>query len=222
MIKQNKISTLRHVSQIAYLFIFIAGLLSKNLIFIFITASAVLLGPIFCGWMCYLGLYQDSIRHLGKFIKKEPFEFNEKTHNVLKFSRYVILLGTITLGGYFLLTNELSHSLSQILKGHALFNTAFYALLALGAVSLFTKRFFCRYFCTFGARLGVYSLLKPVTINKSESCVSCKICSKNCLMKVPIDKAHSLVDANCVTCLRCIENCPKGSLKIGLRNYLKP
>jgi len=41
---------------------------------LFITITAILLGPVFCGWMCFVGLYQDCCRYVGRFIKKEPIE----------------------------------------------------------------------------------------------------------------------------------------------------
>lgn len=221
MWKKNKISILRFLSQLLYLVLFIASILSKNLIFMFITITAILLGPIFCGWMCFLGFYQDSLRYLGSFIKKEPLEINEKLHNVLKYSRYIILIGAITIGGLFLFPGKVWHNFSQLIKGHALVDATLYFLIALGILSLFTRRFFCRYCCTFGAKLGLYSLLRPITINKDDSCISCKLCSKECPMHIEVDKINSLANPNCINCLKCVECCPKNSLKIGIRKYLK-
>lgn len=222
MWKKNKISILRFISQILYLTLFIASILSKNFILMFITITAILLGPVFCGWMCFVGLYQDSLRYIGNFIKKDPIELNEKFHNILKYSRYVILLGSIIIGGLFLFPGKVWFNFSQLIKGHALIDATFYFLIALGILSLFTRRFFCRYCCTFGAKLGLYSLLRPITINKDDSCISCKLCSKECPMHIQVDKINSLANPNCINCLKCVECCPKNSLKIGVRNYFKP
>lgn len=222
MWKKNKISILRFLSQLLYLSLFIASVLSKNIVLMFITITAILLGPIFCGWMCFLGFYQDSLRYLGSFIKKEPLEINEKLHNILKYSRYIILLGTIIIGGLFLFPGKVWFNFSQLIKGHAVIDATLYFLIALGILSLFTRRFFCRYCCTFGAKLGLYSLLRPITINKDDSCISCKLCSKECPMHIEVDKINSLANLNCINCLKCIECCPKNSLKLGVRNYFKP
>ena len=220
--KIKKLSTLRFVAQIAYLVIFIAGILSRNYVMLFITVTAILLGPLFCGWMCFVGLYQDSCRYVGKFIKKEPIEVDEKVHNVLKYSRYFILIGSITIGGLFLFPGKVWGNFAGLVKGNVVINTAFYFLIALGVLSLFTRRFFCRYLCTFGAKLGLYSLLRPITINRNDSCVSCGLCHKECPMGIKVDKVNSLVTPNCINCLKCVESCPKSSLKVGVRNYLKP
>lgn len=218
----KKISILRITTQIVYLIIFIIGILSHNFVMLFITITAILLGPIFCGWMCFVGLYQDICRYVGKFLKIKSVDFGEKAHGFLKYSRYLILIGTITIGGLFLFPSKVWNSLARILKGHASIDIAFYSLIILGIISLFSQRFFCRYLCTFGAKLGLYSLLRPITINRKETCISCNKCSKECPMHIKVSKINSLVNPNCINCLKCIEICPNKSLKIGLRNYFKP
>lgn len=220
--KKHKIQILRFFSRLIYLAIFITGILSKNLFLLFITVTAVLLGPIFCGWMCYTGFYQDLARYIGKFIKKEPIDFSKKVHNKLRYLRYIGLIAAVTLGGMFLFPEKIGHSLAQVLKGHAVFNLAFYVLIAIGLLSLFTSRFFCRYCCPFGAKLGLYSLFRPITINRKETCINCGRCTKICPMGIEVDKTTSLANPNCINCLNCVESCPQKSLKIGLRNYLKP
>lgn len=220
---KNKISTLRLITQFLYLGLFIASILSKNLVFIFVTVSAILLGPVFCGWMCFVGLYQDSLRYIGQFIRKNPLEIDESIHKYLKYSRYILLLGAITIGGIFLFPGKAWYNFSQALKGHAVIDITFYFLIALGVLSLFTRRFFCRYLCTYGAKLGLYSLLRPITIKRDkETCISCQLCAKKCPMHINVDKTNSLASPNCINCLKCVETCPKKCLKIGIRNYLKP
>lgn len=222
---RKHISNLRLLAQLTYLGIFIAGVLSRNYLMLFITISAILLGPIFCGWMCFVGLYQDMARRLGSLIKKEPFELNDKIHGILKYSRYLILLGSITIGGIFLFPGKAWGSFASLVKGHVKIDDAFYFLIVLGILSLFTRRFFCRYLCTFGAKLGLFSLLRPITINRKDSCISCKLCSTQCPMKIEVDKINSLGIpncANCINCLKCVESCPNNSLRVGVRNYLKP
>lgn len=221
-IKKYKISILRFISQLLYLALFIASILSKKALFIFITITAILLGPFFCGWMCFVGFYQDCLRYIGKFIKKDPLEIDEKFHKYLKYSRYFLLIGSLTIGGLFLFPGKAWYSFSQLIKGHVIIDITLYFLLALGILSLFTRRFFCRYFCTFGAKLGLYSLLRPITINRNSSCIACKRCSHACPMHIQVDKINSLANPNCINCLKCLETCPNESLKVGIRNYLKP
>lgn len=218
---RNKISMLRFLTQSLYLAIFITGIVSHNYIMLFITVTAVLLGPIFCGWMCFVGFYQDILRYLGRFIKKEPMEVPESVHNFLKYSRYLIFIGAVIIGGLFLFPGKVWGNFAGMLKGHYVINVAFYFLIILGVASLFTRRFFCRYLCTFGAKLGLSSLLRPITLNRKDTCISCKRCSRECPMHIKVDKMNSLANPSCINCLKCFEVCPNNSIKMGVRNYLK-
>ncbi len=222
MKNKNIIPIIRFITQFLYLCLFTVGLLTSNYVMLFITISAILLGPIFCGWMCFVGFYQDILRYLGKAIKKSPIEPREKFQSILIFSRYLIFIGTIAIGGLFLFPGQVWGSFAGMLQGNIQINIAFYFLIILGFVSLFTERFFCRYLCTFGAKLGLYSLLRVITINKKDTCTHCKICSSVCPMKIKVDKINSLANPNCINCLKCLNSCPNNSLKIGFRNYLKP
>lgn len=220
--KRKYISIFRLISQIIFLSFFTIGLISFKSLMSFIIVISIILGPFFCGWMCFVGFYQDICRYIGRFIKKEAFEPDEKIQRFLKYSRYLILLGSITIGGLFLFPQKVWGSFAGVLKGNINFDFAFYFLILLGIISLFTRRFFCRYLCPIGAKQGLCSLLRPITINKSSTCISCGICTNICPMKINLEKVNSLADPNCINCLKCIETCPKNCLKLGIRNYLKP
>lgn len=222
MKNNNIISICRFWAQFLFLSLFVIGIISYKLLMIPIIIISVCLGPFFCGWMCFVGFYQDICRGIGKFIKKEAYEPSDKIHNVLKYSRYVILFEALIFGGIFLFPQKVWGSFAGILKGNINLNFVFYFILFLGFLSLFTKRFFCRYLCPIGAKQGLYSLLRPITINKSSTCISCGICTSICPMKINFDKVNSLANPNCINCLKCIEACPKSCLKLGIRNYLKP
>ncbi len=221
MTRLNKILTARLITRLAYLILFFVGISSNNLVLLFITITAFLLGPIFCGWMCFFGFYQDILRYIGSFIKKEPFEIDERIHKYLKYFRYIVLAGTLTVGGLFLFPDEVKTHFSQLLKGRVLVDGILYFLIILGVISLFTRRFFCRYLCMDGARLGLYSLLKPITISRDSACVSCNLCRKNCPMKIKAAEIVDLANPNCISCLTCVGCCPKNSLKVKPKNYRK-
>ncbi len=220
---KNKISKLRILTQLAYLTLFIASVLSKNIIFMMAMSLAIILGPIFCGWLCFFGFYQDLLRHIGKKIKKKPFEIDESIHKYLKYSRYIVLIAAITIGGVFLFPDEMKHTLASTINGHPQINTAMYAVFVLGILSLFTKRFYCRYCCIFGAKQGLLSLIRPITIKRNiDKCTNCLKCNTECTMNIDVHKSNNLSDPNCINCFKCIEKCPRECLHLGFRNYLKP
>lgn len=215
----KKISLFRLLTQLVFLMLLILGVISIKNISLFIIISAIIIGPLFCGWLCFLGLYQDILRYIGKFFKLKEFELKSKVHSILKYSRYLFFLGSLTIGGIFLFPGKVWGSSLGLIKGYLNINTAFYCLILLGIISLFTERFFCRYFCTFGAKLGLYSLLRPITINRKGSCISCGSCKNKCLMNIDVGTTNSLTSPNCINCYKCIETCPNNSLVIGARNY---
>ena len=129
---KKKISILRLITQLTYLSLFVAGLLSQNYLMLFITITAILLGPIFCGWLCFVGLYQDVCRYLGMIFKKEPIELDEKIHRILKYSRYLILIGSLTIGSLFLFPGKAWGNFAAALHGLGKINATFYFLIILG------------------------------------------------------------------------------------------
>ena len=216
------LSKLRFVIQLLYLILFIFGLLSNPIIFLLIIISSIILGPVFCGWLCFVGFYQDVLRYIGSIFRKEPLVINENIQKYLKYSRYLLLIGTVTLGGLFLFPSQVWFKFSQLVTGKVVIDLAFYSIVILGLFSLVSNRLFCRYFCTFGAKLGLYGLFRVITINRDDSCISCKCCAKTCLMGISVDTINSLANPNCVNCLKCVEVCPKSSLKLGFRRYTNP
>jgi len=122
-------------------------------------------------------------------------------------------------GAAFLFVEQVRLSLLFVLKGSTIIDAAFWCSIALIVMSLFTKRFFCRYLCPTGAKYGIYSLIRPITIRKDDSCINCNKCNEICPMGINVPKTKSLASPNCINCYKCIEVCPVNALKIGFRNY---
>ena len=54
-------------------------------------------------------------------------------------------------------------------------------LMALGALSLLYKNFWCRYLCPYGALLGLLSRFSPFKVRRNEEkCIHCHACTKHC------------------------------------------
>ncbi len=88
---------------------------------------------------------------------------------------------------------------------------------------IFTPRAFC-HFCPQGTlQKGIINIshkkseIKKVTISDKDSCVTCRLCNKKCLMEIEvIDEIEndSLQNMNCIKCSKCVEVCPKNLLSI--------
>ena len=84
------------VAVVAFFYIYISlAWLSVLLIAIF--AMTLVLGRLFCGWLCPFGLYMDLITLLRKAIKIRHRNLPEKLNNILNRLRYVILASILIL-----------------------------------------------------------------------------------------------------------------------------
>jgi len=74
-----------------------SGLVRLGMVFGVIILASVVLGRVWCGWVCPFGLYLDLVTRLRKALKIKhrilPHKFNEKFHQL----SYVILAATLVL-----------------------------------------------------------------------------------------------------------------------------
>ena len=192
----------------------------------------VLLGRIFCSWICPMGLLlelTDKFRGVMKFLELRP-------RNV-QFSRYtkfallaVGLIGSAVISipilGYIYppaIINREGHDLVFTLfdraeQGTLEFSAAgltWMSLILLG-IALFevfvSRRWWCRYVCPGGA---VYSLLgarRPIRVKLIEpKCTRCTDCVVVCPMGLnPMNNAMGM---ECDNCGECISHCDDKALK---------
>lgn len=91
-------------------------------------------------------------------------------------------------------------------------------LVAVVALELLQRRFFCRNLCPLGAMVSItgrYTML--VASGGDADCKSCRICSQRCRMGAVDD--HRIIDmAVCNLCYECVENCPRKIIHFGLQS----
>jgi polyferredoxin len=56
-----------------------------------LVVASVILGRLFCGWLCPFGLYQDLLTRIRKSAKLRHLSFSDKTSSKLGQSRYIII-----------------------------------------------------------------------------------------------------------------------------------
>ena len=194
-----------------------------------ILAAAVFLitfiwGRFFCGFICSFGAMQDLLWAFGKHIPKR-LTVPEKADRVLKYLKYLVLAFVVICIWTFAWLGDTVWSpwtifgmYSSPFKGFA---PATY-LLSIGALlmlliiigSVFVERFFCKYFCPLGALFAIASRFRLFKIKKpSEGCGSCRACTKNCAMSIPLYKHDKVESGECIDCLKCLNACPRGNVK---------
>lgn len=177
---------------------------------------ALLFGTIFCGFFCPFGSYQEWIGKLGRklFPKKYNHFIPQKVDQLLRYVRYIVLV--LVLYNTAVTAKLVFQSVDPY---YALFNfftnevavSAYIALVVITVLSLMVERPWCKYFCPYGAFLGLFNLIRifPISRNKN-TCVGCKKCDKVCPMNIQISDSKVIRNHQCISCYRCTsdDSCP--------------
>lgn len=96
-------------------------------------------------------------------------------------------------------------------------NALYYGVSIALALALKDNRAFCKYICpitVFLKPMSKYFLLR-VKVDESK-CVACGKCKRVCPMEVDVtDNRRSRSNGTeCILCMECVENCPKGGNQI--------
>jgi len=175
----------------------------------FVAVTIVLWGRgVYCGWLCPFGALQELGFQLAKKLKVPSYEFPEIIHSRLLAIKYVliIMLFGISLG-------SLTHAvqLAEVEPFKTAITLRFdrgwpflsYAL-ALLVISLFIRKFFCRYLCPLGAALtfpGRYQIFEWLR-RRRECGRPCQICAVECEVRA-IKPTGEIIQQECHYCLDC-------------------
>lgn len=193
--------------------------------------ATVLLGRVYCGWICPIGLLMPLIRRLRTVVAflelpLHEIRFSRKNKYALLAAAAVIaLIGGLPLLHYIyppaILSRE-SHSFATVLfdraeSGIFAFPWGFISggMIFLGLVALVevaaAPGFWCATLCPGGALYSALSRFKLLRVKRTKSaCIDCVICDKACPMQLlPMtDKTGPECDA----CGVCVDVCPTKAL----------
>ena len=215
--KFNKIQILRFIVQL----VFMAGLIF-SLGFIpgtkdvssWLLPTILVAGVFFCGWVCPFGAAQDWMAKLGRLLHLPQLRVPQSVQRYLQLTRYALYLA-LTMGITIALLQG-PRNFSALMRGQGL-SVATGIVIGFLLISLFMDRPFCNYFCTGGARMGLFSVLRIFGIRRNtEQCKQCGHCTRNCPMNIDVAHTDFVRHPNCIGCLRCVSSCPKVLLKYGL------
>jgi len=193
-------------------------------------AFGVLAGPVFCGWVCPLGLLldlNDALRrgwtqrlHRGSWLVR-----GLRVPAEIKYGFLGLALG-------FALVARLPafQTLSPInIVAWAIVFSAWPALLVVGAlvaVEHIASRVWCRSLCPLGALyslVGRYGLLRVRVDPARAGKLRCERCTQSCPMGIRVTEDYvvagkSAIDhPDCTRCGACVDACPSGALRLGMR-----
>ena len=193
---------------------------------------AALLGPVFCGWVCPLGLLLDLNngvrRHLGRFLLQAGVE--APTVHVPRHIKYGILTAVLTFSLVAQVPAFQTVSPINLLAYGVIFAQGPGLLIVLGVllVEYGLPRVWCRALCPLGAlytlvgRLGL--LRVRVRVNAVDAAkIPCRECTSHCPMDIAVREKYVLKgkpaidDPHCIRCGTCVDVCQKDALSLGFR-----
>ena len=218
--------------------------LYKGLIWsLLIIVLTVVLGRVFCNWICPFGVIHHFVGWLfNRRTTKERMRSNGY-HKAQSVKYYVLigmlvaaLFGTLQIGlldpivfVYRAFTIAVLPSANMPVEGLTLPggvqiedpHVHGYAwiigslfLLFVG-MNLVWPRFFCRVLCPLGALLGTFSRFALWRIERNDhECTHCNLCAEVC--EGASDPHLDLRMSECFVCMNCIEACPHGALKFSM------
>jgi uncharacterized protein with FMN-binding domain/NAD-dependent dihydropyrimidine dehydrogenase PreA subunit len=183
--------------------------------------ALIIMGPVFCGWICPFGTLQDVFSKLGSKLGIKKYAMPAKVKKVLAFSRYLLLIITIFISADFIfniLSLDPRANLTTLLGGKTLTIAGYIAIFIFALSSMFFERPFCNYLCIEGAKFGLLSAARPVTIIRNEeTCVGCSKCNRACPMNIDVASHGQVRSLQCINCMECVAACPvKDTLKVGV------
>jgi len=190
---------------------------SNIVLFGAVVVLGIVLSRFFCGWLCAFGALQGVFGWIGKKIFKKRFTVPPKVDRVLRWTKYVILVGII----YFTWkTGELvirpydpvaalGHLTAGFAELWAEFKIGLILLILFLGLSMLYERAFCKYACPLGALLAILSRIPIFRIKRDEpTCISCSLCDRACPMNIDVSHADAIHSPECIGCMECVTACP--------------
>ena len=183
-----------------------------------VVLTALLVGRVFCGWICPLGTLGEWTAKLSRKLGIRQRELPEPVDRPLRFLKYAVLaliivftwkLGTLAWRAYdpWVAWMHLSAGIEGMAEAPWSFVVLFVTVIG---ASLFIERFWCRYLCPLGALLDPFQKVSLFKVRRSEEhCIHCHICARSCPVRLDPESVEVTASAECIACGACVSGCPK-------------
>jgi ferredoxin-type protein NapH len=191
--------------------------------FLILFVLSFVIGRLFCGWLCPAGALQDYCMGINKKPAKNKYNWIKMVLFVpwiLFFLLLVVYTGGIKDVDFFY-KRTFGIPLTAIGEWTMYLMTAVLVVI----VSLVSgKRGLCHILCwvspfmIIGGKIRDFLKIPSLRlITKPELCNSCKLCSRDCPMSLPLDeliKTGKIGHSECILCLTCVNICTKNAIQL--------
>jgi ferredoxin-type protein NapH len=195
----------------------------------------VLLGRVFCSWICPVGLLlemTDKVRRLLRVLEIHPRNLHASRrikYGVLVVGLMLAAALAVPVLGYVYAPAILARELHQLVFG--IFDRAemgsfglglqglSWMLLIIGVIVLIevtvSRRWWCRYVCPGGALYSLIGAARPVRVRLADDrCTSCAQCTAACPMG--LNPMKNQMGIECDNCGVCISACDDAALEYAI------
>ncbi|CDM70299.1 Polyferredoxin [Clostridium bornimense] len=175
--------------------------------------SILLLGKIWCGFICPFGFFQDILTIIRRKLKISPITISTKMRPIVKLCKWLVLICLIFGIGFCRLC-PVKYIMMPLAGSFPGFNIA--GIIIAGVVSglcFMKESAFCEV-CPLGTLMGLFNKVSAVRIKKScAGCTRCRACVEVCPMGIEsiyqIKNNPDVTHSDCIMCMKCIEACPE-------------
>ncbi len=203
--------------QLGYIFLFkfspFINFIGWYFLAISVLFCTILLGRVYCGWLCPFGVAQEF---LYKIIHKVKIKLPNRIDIISKKAKYVLLF--IVLAGVFITRNPYFANYEPFATSFnfsgGLWGWIFLSIILAGSLAI--CRPFCRYLCLVGAVQALISKLSLKKLSVGQMCNKCKMCIGICptsAIDIDLEKKARINSMECIRCELCKASCPQKLIK---------
>jgi len=175
----------------------------------FVALTLLLWGRgVYCGWLCPFGALQELLHQLAQRLKLPAYALPDVVHERLSALKYIIFIALFGLSlqsiGHAARAAEVEPFKTAIVMHFNREGIFLWYALGLVAISVFVRKFFCKYLCPLGAALAIPAPLRIFDwLRRRKECGRpCQICAVQCEVQA-IRPTGEINPNECHYCLDC-------------------
>ena len=179
------------------------------ILWVFVALTLLLWGRgVYCGWLCPFGALQELLHQLAQRLGFPEYRFPDVVHERLTALKYVIFVVLFGLSlqsiGHAARAAEVEPFKTAIVMHFDRDGIFLWYAVGLLLISVFNRKFFCKYLCPLGAALAIPAPLRIFDwLRRRKECGRpCQICAKQCEVQA-IHPTGEINPNECHYCLDC-------------------
>jgi MauM/NapG family ferredoxin protein len=213
------------------------SLITASVFSLILITGTLIFGRFFCGYVCPLGTCLDIFDSAVRIDHKRTFSLKNGKYLILCFLLIAAVVGasfvhffdpliiferSLTLLFFPVVTYFVGLVTTTVVAVYTETVIALIVFIGILSLGFIVARFWCRNICPLG---GMYAILSKFSLFKTtfgDGCNECGICETVCPMGA-IDMKNQKIDSGeCITCLRCLYECPHDVIEYRFHREVVP